>query len=940
MRLDILLGNDFLSKHNAIINLEKRNVKIGESIINLVEEIKNESHNDEKIINQISTEKLYMKEGEENKKEITCPKEYLDHVTNLLERYPELYNFKTRVTNIYEHWLEVKQSEPFNSRTYPIPFKHREQVKKELIGMLEGGLIERSQTNYINPIVVVKKKDGSIRICLDARKVNNITSPQYEKPVNIESIIGRMKSNNFYTKLDLKNSFWLIPLNKQCRKYTGFSVEGNVYQFCVVPFGLQSSTAALTHALQIILNKYEEFCAYYVDDILIFSENEKDHLEHIEIILKALDEAGLKLNIQKCKFFQKEVEYLGYNINENGININLVRLDEIRKYPQPKNLKTLRGFLGMLNYYRRFVPNLSEKQIPLIELLKKGVKWKWDEKKEKAFQELKNSFVENLALYNPDYNEKFIVRCDASDFAIAGELLQLRNGVEVPICFVSRVLRSYETRYSISEKEMLGLCFSISKLKFFLTSNEFIVETDHSALQYLMNNRFANNRIYRWSLLLQEYKFTIRHISGKTNVTADALSRMRETEITKSNTFLVALNKLREDETLYNQSKIRESQEYLVDLRENIGNENYKGYTLKDNFIIKVIGEKELYVVDDTLTREISKDLHIRFGHSGVRKTWNIFRENYYAKNDITIFKQVINSCELCCLGKYKNHTNQNTIESIMATQPLHIIAIDYISNLIKSTHDYKHILVIYDVYTKYIKLYPTKKCNTNITILSINLYNQEIGKPQTILTDNATYFSNDRFRNFCSENDIKLIFTSIRHPNANPVERYNQEVIKFLRLYAHNKQTSWPSYLNTIENYINHTPNSITHTSPVLLMKNELPTRPWEITDKQDIQKLHLEVKERLNKLAIKYKQKMNSKIKKRTTFQLGDLVIIRKLRVSNRKHKTCAKLQLPFEGPYEIQKILGKNNYELLDRQSGITRGKFHINLIYPYVQNHTTE
>lgn len=133
----------------------------------------------------------------------------------------------------------------------------------------------------------------------------------------------------------------------------------------------------------------------------------------------------------------------------------------------------------------------------------------------------------------------------------------------------------------------------------------------------------------------------------------------------------------------------------------------------------------------------------------------------------------------------------------------------------------------------------------------------------------------------------------------------------------------------------MNQTPNSITHTSPVLLMRNELPIRPWDNTEKQDIEKLHLQVKERLNKLAIKYKQKVNSKIKKRTTFKLGDLVIIRKLRVPNRKQKTCAKLQLPFEGPYEIQKILGKNTYELIDRKSGITKGKFHINLIYPYLQ-----
>lgn len=934
MKLDILIGNDFLSANNVLIDLEKRYIKIMNKIINLEKENKCQN-DDNKIINQISKQELTPERQEENEKyEINCPEKYLSQIIALLEKHIELINCKTRVTNIYKHKLEVNESEPYNSRTYPIPYKHRDQVKKELELMLKEGIIEKSQTNFINPIVIVKKKNDSIRICLDARKVNQITSPQYEKPINIESIIGCLKSDNLYTKLDLRNSFWLIPLDEKCRKYTGFSVEGNIYQFCVVPFGLQSSTAALTHALQQILNKYQDFCIHYVDDILIFSQNEQEHIKHIEIILETLDKSGLKLNIEKCKFFQKETEYLGYKIDEKGININENRLQEIRNYPQPHNIKTLRGFLGMLNYYRRFVYKLSEKQVPLIELLKKGVKWKWGEKQEKAFQELKQSFEKNLALYSPDYNETFILRSDSSDFAIGGELVQFQKGVEVPICFVSRVLKTYEMKYTISEKEMLSICYCVNRLRFYLTSNTFIIETDHSALQFLMHNRFANNRIYRWSLLLQEYKFIIKHIRGKNNVTADALSRMHESKIIKPNTFLIALNHLKETIGIYSDTQMRESQNKLTNLREKVQENNYKGYELKDDIIIKRIGEQELYVIGEDLTTQICNDLHVRFGHTGIRKTWTIFRENYYCKYDIRLFKQIINKCKLCCLGKYKNHTNQNTIGSIIATHPLQIVAIDYISNLITSDDEYKHILVLYDVYTKYVKLYPSKRCNTNITILGINEYYREIGKPLTILTDNATYFDNDRFRKFCRENDIKLVFTSIRHPNANPVERYNQEVIKLLRLYAHDRQTTWTHYINIIEDYINQTPNTNTHISPILLMKNILPTRPWEIKDKQDIEKLHLQAKEQLYKTATKYQQKANSKIKKRTKFKFGDLVIIKKLRVPNKKLNVCAKLQLPYEGPYKIIKILGENVYEIIDTQTNIVRGKFHINLIYPYL------
>lgn len=497
----------------------------------------------------------------------------------------------------------------------------------------------------------------------------------------------------------------MIPLHKDSRKYTGFSIEGNIYHFSVVPFGLQSSSAALIRALQAILNKYDSFCNHYIDDILIFSDNEEKHLEHIKMILKTLDEAGLKLNMEKCQFFQRQVQYLGYIVNQKGIDINQDRLDEIKNFPRPNSLRTLRGFLGILNYYKRFIPNLSEKQSPLFELLRKSTRWKWDENREKAFQELKSSFHENLLLYNPDYNETFILRTDASDYAISGELVQYQNGVEVPICFISRILKGYETRYSVPEKEMAALCYAVTKLKYYLMANKFIIETDHAALQYLLNNRFTNNRIYRWSLLIQEYQFTIRHIPGKTNITADVLSRINKEKTVKPNTFIVAINKFSSIKGLYSENAIRESQGKLESLREKVTKKNYRGFKIKDGFIIKIFDEQEVYVIDKILADKVILDLHLRFGHIGIRKTWKIFRENFYAENDITIAKSCINTCQLCCLGKYKNHVNQNIVESIVTEKPLEMIAIDYISNLVPSENGYKHLLVIIDIFSKFIKL-------------------------------------------------------------------------------------------------------------------------------------------------------------------------------------------------------------------------------------------
>ncbi|KAK9702317.1 RNase H-like domain found in reverse transcriptase [Popillia japonica] len=269
------------------------------------------------------------------------------------------------------------------------------------------------------------------------------------------------------------------------------------------------------------------------NDILIYSETLEEHLKDVETIMKELDRAGLKLNLDKCIFCTKEAKFLGYVVNGEGVKIDKERLEEIKGYRRPHNLKTLRGFLGILNYYKKFVTNLSEKAAPLYELLKKGKRWSWGEKEKNAFESLKQSFYANLVLKHPDFNKKFILRTDASDIAISGELVQVEDGLYVPICFISRILKGYEARYSIVEKEMLAIVFSLEKLKYYLAGNKFELQTDNIALTHMTKSRFTNSRLYRWSILIQEYDFNITHRRGTNNITADSLTRKDVQEMVK-----------------------------------------------------------------------------------------------------------------------------------------------------------------------------------------------------------------------------------------------------------------------------------------------------------------------------------------------------------------------------------------------------------------------
>lgn len=938
MNFDIIIGEDILTKLRAkidmggkILNIEGKTIPI----INLGKDELNGKRAEKHTVGQTMYEEIHI--NSPDNLTLNCPIKYSKLIQELIQKYNSLVNYEARIAKSYVHHLNVDENKSFKCKAYPIPYNYRNQVNLEIQNMLHANIIETSKTNYINPLVIVKKKDNNIRLCLDARKLNEITKSQFDAPQTIDTMLARIGKNAIFTKLDLKNSFWLIPLAVESRKYTGFMVDGHVYQFKVVPFGLQSASSALVRAMQQILDQYEKFCFHYIDDILIFSENEEKHIKHLHIIMNALDSAGLKLNIEKCQFYQNSVQYLGYKIGQNGISIEEERLNEIKDYPRPKNLKMLRGFLGVLNYYKKFIPHLSELEVPLIELLRKDVKWNWEERREIAFQKLKESFHKNLLLYSPDFSVPFTLRTDASDHSIAAELTQFQSGIETPICFISRILKPYEVRYSVCEKEMAAIVYAITKLKFYLTASRFTLETDHAALTFLMNNRFANSRIYRWSLLIQEYSFNIKHRPGNENITADALTRNKQPLIIKPHQFTIALNRFFTTDNLYTEQNIIHSQNKLTHLNQILHTKNtHRGYTLRNNFIIKFSNDKELYALDPDLSETIVTDLHTRYGHIGVRKTWLIFRENFYAQHDLQIIKKVITNCHTCCLGKIKNHTNKNRIGTITTNQPLEIIAIDYISNLITTQGGYKHILVISDCFSKFIRAYPTKKCNTKTTIALIENFCKTIGKPQRILADNATYFNNDKFIQYWTRQDVNVIFTCIRHPQANPAERYIQEVLRFLRLTTHNRHTDWVQHLQTVEGFINNTPSTITQQAPITVMLGQQPQRPWITNIQQNLETIRDRVRKRITNNAERYQKRENKKIKREVKFKAGDLVIVKRLRVSDNKNKICAKLLYPYEGPYIVNKVINDSTYQLKYTNSDMIRGKFHIEMIYPYTAN----
>lgn len=856
---------------------------------------------------------------------IDCDKEWKMEVIGLIHKYVGLVNEEARVARSYIHEIEIRDMGNFKSKSYPVPYKYLKEVNEELEKLLHEGIISYSTTSFINPVVIVRKGDNSIRLCLDARNLNQCTIPQYESPLDTQAILGRITNTKIFSKLDLKHSFWLIPLHENSRHLVGFKINGRVYEFNVVPFGIQSATSSLLKALNKILQKHESYTIHYVDDILIFSDNINKHLEHLNNVLHDLDEAGLKLNIQKCVFFKTEVVFLGYKLTPSTIEMDPSRIALIKEYKRPTNLKTLRGFLGILNYFKRLVPDFSEKLLPLVNLLKKNVKWCWTSVHEQAFADIKNSFHDSVKIFHPMYDQEFVLITDASVHRIAGVLLQEQQGMNVPISFVSRLTKPAEKNYSICELELLSIIFCINKLRYFLLGGHFTILTDNQALTTILKNKFNNARVHRWSLLLQEYTFTIKYLPGSENSISDAITRMDGKKINSMKTHKVGLNILKHAEGIFSLEAIMRDQEQLSEREKSKGE-------CKNNIWIKLCNGLELYMITENLTRQIIDGIHVTYNHTGIRKTHMIFRENYFSKNDLSVVKQQINKCRACQFCKDRNNKNYNLPKSIVAEGPLDIVSIDFISNLVPSKTGAKHVFVLVDCFSKYVKLYPTAKTNKTIVKQLLENYISKHGKMKKLIMDNATYFNNLNLISWLTNKDIKPIFTSLRHPQSNLSERMIKNVLSQLKLMISFNHVQWEDKLNDVTIFLNHTPNISTSVAPIILFKQTEPIRPWKLDT--DYKNLLDKAKLNLLRNAEKYKAKMLKRYNKPVTFNKGDLVLVKHLRVANRSKNICKKLLPYVEGPYEIINDNPINSYKLAYPGTSRIRGVFNIDQIYRYI------
>lgn len=440
-------------------------------------------------------------------------------------------------TNEIKHTIDTNNAKPVFTKSYRYPQVHKEEVKTQVSKMLEQGIIRPSSSPWSSPVWVVPKKlDASgkqkWRVVVDYRKLNELTvDDKYPLP-NISDLLDQLGKCQYFTTLDLASGFHQIEIDTKDIQKTAFTVENGHFEFVRMPFGLKNAPSTFQRVMDnILVGIQNERCLVYMDDIIVYSPTIQEHLSRLSEVFKRLRSANLKIQPDKCEFLRKEVAYLGHLITQEGVKPNPSKVECILNFPQPRNAKDIKSFLGLAGYYRRFIPNFAKTSKPLTKLLQKDITFNFDSECVKSFNELKQALTTTPVLIYPNFDEQFLLTTDASAFAIGAVLSQGPIGKDLPIAYASRTLCNAESKYSTIERELLAIVWSVKHFRPYLYGRKFKLITDHRPLTWLFSIKDPGSRLARWRLKLEEYDYEIIYKPGKVNKNADALSRIKVTHI-------------------------------------------------------------------------------------------------------------------------------------------------------------------------------------------------------------------------------------------------------------------------------------------------------------------------------------------------------------------------------------------------------------------------
>lgn len=812
-------------------------------------------------------------------------KEEKEKLRKVLLDFSDVFADTLGHTTVVTHSIDTGDSPPIKQRPRRLPYAHREEADRQIKDMLAQGVIEPSDSPWSSSIVLVKRKDGQLRFCIDFRQVNSVSQAQANPLPRPDDILDSFSGAKLFSTLDLRAGYWQVSMNPVDKPKTAFTAPGGLYQFCRMPFGLNGASSTFQRMMEIVLSGLNLVtCLCYLDDVIIHAKDFDQHCARLAEVLARFRQHNLRVKISKCKFAAPQVSYLGHIISANGISPDPAKVVAVQNLQAPRSVKEVRSFLGLAGYYRKFLARYASVAAPLTNLTKKDSKFIWTEECEQAFQTIKNLVSSAPVLQYPKFDREFILTTDASDFAVAAILSQIDDdGTEKPVAFSSQTLDPRERNYNTTEKEAYAIVFGVRHFRVYLLGKKFRIVTDHRALKWL-NSMEPKGRIARWIMDLQEFQFEVEHRPGTQNTNADALSRLevsssadptaqtktpKETNqhpqpITQLPTVeprhpadpqscAVTVNPSidlkqaqKEDKAIAAVMECKNKGLSKPDFNAWASDpilrnywHNYDRMFVRNQLLVRLINRSDTIpryavVVPQSLVQQVLSGVHDNpfMGHLGVTKTVDRLRHRFFWPHMRASVEKYIRECSACAQRKNPIHSNKAPTQTIDVGQPFTFWALDYMGPLPETARGNKHILVIMDHFTKWCEAVPTKdqKASTVAPIL-INKIFSRFGPPTVLHSDQGANFESNLMHEICDVMGITKTRTTAYHPSGDgQVERQNRTLQNMLSAFASKRRDDWDLFIDPVVYAYNSSRQESTGISPYEVVFGQTPRLPLEL--------------------------------------------------------------------------------------------------------------